>query len=341
MWIILFCEVYSRQYIFFIDRVCFDVQVFVYTCAPLSDEFETTDSKPGFGHQNQFCVVLRSVLFLQKTLSNGDDDLIGFFDFFTIEKREFLQHVFLYVAPQSAINRISTSTPRSTLHYHFIQTPIYANTTYQCRTHINIASILLLCNLLSMRSLDTTLIQKISLYATSFPRRFHATPTTLERRAPCHNTACFVTARLAVQLNGIIQNHSTCRFVVTTQLHFHQVINHNACCRKGIFKNCCSQFIPFDFIHRYSQSNGYTPKLRPTTRLFPVPPTSLVLHNCILQVVNRCSLFIRCFFKKNCFVTPSFNTVGFTHIDYVSNDIEISMTYQSDKHVVSCSCATP
>lgn len=66
----------------------------------------------------------------------------------------------------------------------------YANNTYQCRTHINIASILLHCNLLSIRSLDTTLIQKISLYATSFPRRFHATPTTLERCAPCHNTAC-------------------------------------------------------------------------------------------------------------------------------------------------------
>lgn len=118
------------------------MQVFVYTCAPLSDEFETTDSKPGFGHQNQFCVVLRSVLFLQKTLSNGDDDLIGFFDFFTIEKREFLQHVFLYVAPQSAINRISTSTPRSTLHYHFIQTPLLCQQyismshTYQYRKHI-------------------------------------------------------------------------------------------------------------------------------------------------------------------------------------------------------------
>ena len=142
MWIILFCEVYSRQYIFFIDRVCFDVQVFVYTCAPLSDEFETTDSKPGFGQQNQFCVALRSVLFLQKTLSNGDDDLIGFFDFFTIEKREFLQHVFLYVAPQSAINRISTSTPRATLYYHFIRTPVWCQQyiamshTYQYRKHI-------------------------------------------------------------------------------------------------------------------------------------------------------------------------------------------------------------
>lgn len=98
----------------------------------------------------------------------------------------------------------------------------YSNTTYQCCTHINIASISLYCDLLSIRSLDTTLIQKILFYATSFPRRFHATPTTLERCAPpCHNTACFVTARLAVQLNGIVQNHSTCRFVVTTQLHFH------------------------------------------------------------------------------------------------------------------------
>lgn len=109
------------------------MQVFVYTCALLSDEFETTDSKPGFGQQNQFCVALRSVFFLQKTLSNGDDDRIGFFDFFTIEKREPLQHVFLCVAPQSTINRISTLTPRSTLHYHFIQTPLL------CRTHISIS----------------------------------------------------------------------------------------------------------------------------------------------------------------------------------------------------------
>ncbi len=135
------------------------MQVFVYTCAPLSDEFETMDSKPGFGQQNQFYVALRSVLFLQKTLSNGDDDRIGFFDFFTIEKREHLQHVFLCVAPQSTINRISTSTPLSTRHYHFIQTPLYANTTYQCRTHIDIASISLYCDLLSIRSLDTPLIQ--------------------------------------------------------------------------------------------------------------------------------------------------------------------------------------
>ena len=146
------------------DRVCFDVQVFVYTCAPLSDEFETTDSKPGFGHQNQFCVALRSVLFLQKTLSNGDDDRIGFFDFFTIEKREPLQHVFLCVAPQSTINRISTSTPRSTLYYHFIQAPLLYHTTYQCRTHIDIASISPYCNLLLIRSLDTVLIQNLILH---------------------------------------------------------------------------------------------------------------------------------------------------------------------------------
>lgn len=120
------------------------MQVFVYTCAPLSDKFETMDSKPDFGHQNQFCVALRSVLFLQKTLSNGDDDRIGFFDFFTIEKREPLQHVFLYVAPQSTINRISTSTPRSTLYYHFIQTPLLCQHyismphTYQYRKHITL-----------------------------------------------------------------------------------------------------------------------------------------------------------------------------------------------------------
>lgn len=37
---------------------------------------------------------------------------------------------------------------------------------------------------------------------------------------PCHNTACFVTARLAVQLSGIIQNHSTCHYVATTHCIF-------------------------------------------------------------------------------------------------------------------------
>lgn len=36
----------------------------------------------------------------------------------------------------------------------------------------------------------------------------------------CHNTACFVTARLAVQLNRIIQNHSTCHYVATTHCIF-------------------------------------------------------------------------------------------------------------------------
>ena len=200
VWIILFCEVYSRQYIFFIDRVCFDVQVFVYTCAPLSDEFETTDSKPGFGHQNQFCVVLRSVLFLQKTLSNGDDDLIGFFDFFTIEQREFLQHVFLYVAPQSAINRISTSTPRSTLHYHSIQTTLLCQQyismshTYQYRKHIT-----------SLQSTINPITRypsytKLSFLATSFPHRFHATPTTLERCTPA--TILPVSSQLDLRFNS-------------------------------------------------------------------------------------------------------------------------------------------
>lgn len=191
----------------------FDVQVFVYTCAPLSDEFETTDSKPGFGQQNQFCVALR-VLFLQKTLSNVDDDRIGFFDFFTIEKRESLQHVFLCVAPQSTINRISTLTPRSTLYYHFIQTPLL------CQHYISMPhayhfiaicyqsdhSIPLLYKTLILRNIISTSVSR----HTDNIRALH----------PCHNTACFITARLTVQLNGIIQNHSTCHYVATTHCIF-------------------------------------------------------------------------------------------------------------------------
>lgn len=217
VWIILFCEVYSRQYIFFIDRVCFDVQVFVYTCAPLSDEFETTDSKPGFGHQNQFCVVLRSVLFLQKTLSNGDDDRIGFFDFFTIEKREPLQHVFLYVAPQSTINRVSTSTPRSTLYYHFIQTPLLCQHyismphTHQYRKHITL-----------LRSTINPINRypsytKLSFYATSFPRRFHATPTTLKRCTSA--TILPVSSQLDLRFNSTELSKIIVRAVLLSQLN--------------------------------------------------------------------------------------------------------------------------
>lgn len=258
--------------------VCaFDVQVFVYTCAPLSDEFETTDSKPGFGHQNQFCVVLRSVLFLQKTLSNGDDDLIGFFDFFTIEKREFLQHVFLYVAPQSAINRISTSTPRSTLYYHFIQTPLLCQQyismshTYQYRKHIT-----------SLQSTINPITRypsytKISFYATSFPHRFHATPTTLERCAP-PATILPVSSQLDLRFNSTELFKIIARAVLLSQLNcIFQAINHNACLAQRYFQKLLLTIHTVWFIHRYSQSNGYAPKLRPTTRLFPVPPTNRLL----------------------------------------------------------------
>lgn len=136
--------------------------------------------------------------------------------FFTIEKRESLQHVFLCVAPQATINRISTfDTALNTV------LPFYTNTAFMPTLHINAARISLYCDLLSIRSLDTVLIQNLILRNIIFPRRFHGTPTTLERCIPCHNTSCFfVTARLAVQLNRIIQNHSTCHYVATTHCIF-------------------------------------------------------------------------------------------------------------------------
>lgn len=95
----------------------------------------------------------------------------------------------------------------------------YAKTTYQCRTHINIASISPYCNLLLIRSLDTVLIQNLilrNIISTSVSR--HSDNT--QALHPCHNTACFVTARLAVQLNRIIQNHSTRHYVATTHCIF-------------------------------------------------------------------------------------------------------------------------
>lgn len=165
-------------------------------------------------------MALRSGLFLQKTLSNGDDDRISLFDFFTIEKRESLQHVFLCVAPQSTINRISTLTPRSTLYYHFIQTPLLCQHyismphAYRYRTHITL-----------LRSAINPITRYRSYTKSHFTQHHFSTSVSrhtdnIRALHPCHNTACFVTARLAVQLNRIIQNHSMCHYVATTHCIF-------------------------------------------------------------------------------------------------------------------------
>lgn len=252
------------------------MQVFVYTCAPLLDEFETTDSKPGFGQQNQFCVALRLVLFLQKTLSNGDDDRIGFFDFFYDRKtRVFATRIFVCRAASHYQSDFNFDTALNTV------LPFYTNTAFMPTLHINAARISLYCDLLSIRSLDTVLIQNLILRNIIFPRRFHGTPTTLERCIPCHNTSCFfVTARLAVQLNRIIQNHSTCHYVATTHCIFPKSSSITLVVATVFSKTVAHnsyRLIFIIFIHRYSQSNGYTPKLRLTTRLFPVLSTSLVV----------------------------------------------------------------
>ena len=201
------------------DRVCF-VQVFVYTCASLSDEFETTDSKPGFGQQNQFCVALRSVLFLQKTLSNGDDDRIGFFDFFYGRKtRAFATRIFVCRAAihyQSDFNfdtALNTALPfytNTAFMPHYISMPHYILIS-QAYHFIAICyqsdhSIPFLYKNLILRNIISTSVS-------------HHTDNTRVLR-PCHNTACFVTARLAIQLNRIIQNHSTCHYVATTHCIF-------------------------------------------------------------------------------------------------------------------------
>lgn len=140
--------------------------------------------------------------------------------FFTIEKRESLQHVFLCVAPQATINRISTLTPRSTLYYHFIQTPLLCQHyismphAYRYRKHITILQ---------------SIINPITRYHSYTKSHFtqHHFSTSVSRHTdniralhPCHNTACFVTARLAVQLNRIIQNHSMCHYVAITHCIF-------------------------------------------------------------------------------------------------------------------------
>ena len=126
----------------------------------------------------------------------------------------------------------------------------YSNTTYQCCTHINIASISLYCNLLSIRSFDTTLMQKSHFTQ----HHFHVDFTQHRQHSSVAPPATILPASSPLDLRFNLTElfKIIARAVLLSQLNciFSWVINHNACCRNGIFKNCCSQFIPFDFIQR-------------------------------------------------------------------------------------------
>lgn len=217
----------------------------------------------------------------------------------------------------------------------------YANTTYQYRTLINIASISPYCNLLLIRSLDTVLIQNLilrNIISTSVSRHTDNT----QALHPCHNTACFVTARLAVQLNRIIQNHSMCHYVATTHCIFPKSSSITLVVATVFSKTVAHNSFRLILYIGILKVMAILQKVASNHKaISDVADMPLVCRNCILQAVKRCLFFIWCFFKKNCFVTPSFNIVGFVHIDYVRNAIGISMTYQSDKYIVSCSYATP
>lgn len=69
--------------------------------------------------------------------------------------------------------------------------PFYTNTAFMPKLHINAAHIHISISqayhyiaIYYQSDHSIPLLYKISFYATSFPRRFHATPTTLERCTP-------------------------------------------------------------------------------------------------------------------------------------------------------------
>ena len=134
---------------------------------------------------------------------------------------------------------------------------INATRTYQCHTHISMPHAYHFIAICYQPDHSIPLLYKKSHFT---QHHFHIDFTPHRQHssvAPIHNTACFfVTARLAVQLNGIIQNYSTRHYVATTHCIFPQAINHNACCRNGIFKKPLLTIHTVCFIHRYSQDNG-------------------------------------------------------------------------------------
>lgn len=176
---------------------------------------------------------------MQKTLSNGDDDRIGFFDFFTIEKREFLQHVFLYVAPQSAINRISTSTPRSTLHYHSIQT------TLLCQQYISISQAYYFIAIYYQSDHSILLLYKKSHFT---QHHFHVgfTQHRLHSSVAPPATILPVSSQLDLRFNSTELFKIIARAVLLSQLNcIFQAINHNACLAQLFLK------IPLLKIHTF------------------------------------------------------------------------------------------
>lgn len=168
----------------------------------------------------------------------------------------------------------------------------YANTTYQCRTHINIASISPYCNLLLIRSLDTVLIQNLilrNIISTSVSR--HTDNTRALR--PWHNTACSVTAQLAVQLNRIIQNHSSCHYVATTHCIFPKSSSITLVVTTVFSKTVAHN--SFDFIILYIDIlnvMAILQKVALTHKIISSVVNFTCCRNGILQVVKRCLFFI-------------------------------------------------
>lgn len=169
-------SIFSVLYLFWKIECVFDVQIFVYTCAPLSDEFETTDSKARLWTvKSILCGIAIGFVFAENPVKRRWWSYRLFRFFYDRKTRAFATRIFVCRAAIHYQSDFNFDTALNTA------LPFYTNTAFMPHTHINIASISLYCNLLSIQSLDTTLIQKISFYATSFPHRFHATPTTLER----------------------------------------------------------------------------------------------------------------------------------------------------------------
>lgn len=163
--------------------------------------------------------------------------------------------------------------------------------------HINIASISLYCNLLLIRSLDTPLIQNLilrNIISTSVSR--HTDNTRALR--PCHNTACFVTARLAVQLNRIIQNHSTRHYVAITHCIFPKSSSITfvvaTVFSKTVAHNSYRLILHIGILRQWL----YSKKLRLTTRLFPVLSTSLVVATVFCKSSNVVYFLYGAFSKR-------------------------------------------
>lgn len=178
-----------------------------------------SDSKINFvWHCDRFC-------FCRKLCQTEMMIVSAFSIFYDRKTRAFATRIFVCRAAIHYQSDFNFDTALNTV------LPFYTNTAFMPTLHINAAHISIsqayhYIAIYYQSDHSIPLLYKTLILRNIIPISVSRHTDNTRALHPCHNTACFFdTARLAVQLNRIIQNHSTCHYVATTHCIFHKSLS--------------------------------------------------------------------------------------------------------------------